>query len=187
VAATTLSVSLLIPIVMLNDVFFRMVGNMLGRTFFVLKDTLTANLISSLTIIFYLAVANIMTNMWGYWGLALAQPIQAFLGVGAMSILLFRRIKQFNVTALFRSFFLYFLVSLAASVYGWVIVQLLSQFSIILQLAISGGSSVMIYMGLLFAVDREIAISILDMTGLLKIYSAVKNRMAPANDAPQVR
>jgi peptidoglycan biosynthesis protein MviN/MurJ (putative lipid II flippase) len=160
---------------------------MLGRTFFVLKDTLTANLISSLTILFYFGAAKIMTDMWGYWGLALAQPIQAFLAVGVLAILLFRRIKQFPVGALFRSFLIYSLISLASAAYGWVVVQLLSRFSILIQLAIGGGSSGLVYMALLFAVDREIAISILEMTGLLKIYSAIKTRLTPVHDVPQVR
>ena len=182
VAATTLSVSLLIPIVMLNDVFFRMVGNMLGRTFFVLKDTLTGNLISSVTIIFYIGAAKYLTELWGFWGLALSQPIQSGLSVCILTIFLFRRIKQYSFASLFKQGLIYTLISLVAALYGWLMLQLLGHFSAIVQLGVGGVSSVLVYWALLYAVDREIAISILEMTGISKIYTAIRARISPAHE-----
>jgi putative peptidoglycan lipid II flippase len=185
VAATTLSVSLLIPIVMVNDVFFRMVGNMLGRTFFVLKDTLTANLISSLTILFYFGVAKYLTDLWGYWGLALAQPIQAGLAVGVMGLLMFIRIRQFSVTSLAKRFLLYGAISIAAALCGWLVVQLpglsglSGRFSTLIQLGAGGGTSVLVYLALLYGLDREIAVSILEMAGFSKINGWIKRRTTP--------
>jgi hypothetical protein len=186
ISATTLSVSLLIPIVMINDVFFRMVNNMIGRTFFVLKDTLTANLVSSITIFFYFWVAKSLIEIWGYWGLALAQPIQAGLAVMVMSWLLIRRIKEFSGLYILKNLFLYGSISLAAAIPGWVIVQLFSQYSLFIQLGCGVIIPVTIYLGLLYVFDRPIAKSIFEMIGVLKVFTSIKTRIIPVSETPPV-
>ena len=100
--STTLAVSILIPIVMVNDVLFRMITNMIGRTFFVIKDTLTTNLVSSLTIVIYVIFAYFLIRVWGYWGLALAQLIQVACSILLMCILLISKSPYFPIPEFFK-------------------------------------------------------------------------------------
>lgn len=179
VAKTTMKVSHLIPIVMLADVLFRMIINMIGRTFFVLKDTLTSNLVISLTIIVYAAAAFLATKQWGYVGLALAQPVQSGLAVLMLGILLFRRVKQFSVRSLTKSFFIYAGVSVVAALAAWTMIQLFSNTGVVLQLIISISISVSIYLVMLYAFDQKITSSLLEMSGLKKIFTVIQPRLEP--------
>jgi putative peptidoglycan lipid II flippase len=178
---TTHSVSLIIPIVMLNDVLFRMVNNMIGRTFFVLKDTLTTNLISSLTIVIYIFAARELTARWGYFGLALAQPIQAGFSIAIMGFLLIRKIKIAPVLQLAKSASMYLLSSLLVASIAWVIVFVLNFQAPLFQLIIGGLISVVIYLILLKKIDPPIADSVFGMFGLQKLYSVIRTRIAFAD------
>lgn len=181
-SVTTLSVSLIIPIVMVNDVLFRMVNNMIGRTFFVLKDTLTTNLISSLTILIYIFTAKTLTQWWGYWGLALAQPIQAGFSILIMGFLLIKKLKNAPVLALIKSASIYFLISLFASLVAWIAIHPLAFLPSALQLIIGGIIGVGIYLIFLNKFDQKITISIFEMTGLQKLYSAIRTKIIFANE-----
>jgi hypothetical protein len=99
-----------------------------------------------------------------------------------LTIFLFRRIKQYSFASLFKQVLIYTLISLVAALYGWLMLQLLGHFSAIVQLGVGGVSSVLVYLALLYAVDREIAISILEMTGISKIYTAIRARISPAHE-----
>jgi putative peptidoglycan lipid II flippase len=176
IETSTTSVSLLIPIVMLNDVLFRMINNMVGRTFFVLKDTLTTNLISSLTILIYFFAARVLTERMGYYGLALAQPIQTGSALIIMIFLLVRKIKKSFIREIIKTTSIYLLISLVAAIIAWMILQLFGSSVSYIQLGMSLSVSSLFYMTLLFAVDQDIAISIFEMTGVTKIASTIKSR-----------
>lgn len=182
IESTTISVSLLIPIVMVNDVLFRMINNMVGRTFFVLKDTLTTNLISSLTILIYFFSARFLIERMGYYGLALAQPIQTGSALIIMVFLLVRKIRKSFISEIIKSTAAYFLISLVAAIISWMSLQLVTSFSSYIQLGFSLGLSALVYMVLLFAVDQDIAVSILEMTGFTKITSIIKSRILLKNN-----
>lgn len=182
--SATISVSLLIPIVMVNEVLFRMISNMVGRTFFILKDTFTTNLISSITILFYVAFAYFLTQKWGYWGLALAQPLQAGISILLIFALLVRRVRQFPILELGKSALKYLLFSLVAALIGWLVLNMTRQVSPSIQLIASASIASGVYLSVLYYFDQNIAISILDMTGLHKLISIIKTRFTPSNEAP---
>lgn len=184
---TTLSISLIIPIVMINDVLFRMINNMILRTYYVLKDTLTTNLISSLTIVIYIIFAKTLTARWGYMGLAFAQPIQMGFSISIVSLLLIRKIKNVPVKKLFGNICRYLFVSLIAALIGWIVTRVMSPWHPIIQLIFGGTISVAVYLFLLQKVDPIIAASIFEMIGLQKIVSIIRKRFVFVNEAPHIR
>jgi putative peptidoglycan lipid II flippase len=175
--ATAIGVSLLIPIAMFNDVLFRMVANIIARSFFVLKDTLTTNLTNSVTILLYVALAFFLTQKWGYIGLAAAQPIQAAVAILIISGLLVRRMKGFPVRELIKYSLLYVGISLMAAGLSWGVVQWTAFLPTFLQLLLGiavGGS---VYLGLLSVVDKSIARAVFEMIGLQHILRLVGVQM----------
>jgi putative peptidoglycan lipid II flippase len=184
---TTLSISLIIPIVMINDVLFRMINNMIQRTYYVLKDTLTTNLISSLTILLYIICAKMLTARWGYMGLAFAQPIQMGFNILIVSLLLAGKLKDLPVKKLFRNFFRYLVVSLAASFIGWMVTMGIYSWHPIIQLVSGGTISVAAYLFLLRKVDPSMAVSIFEMTGLQKIFTVIQKRYVLMHQATRMR
>jgi putative peptidoglycan lipid II flippase len=183
-SSTTLAVSSLIPIVMINEVLFRMITNMIGRTFFVIKDTLTTNLISSVTIVIYIIFAYFLTKIWGYWGLALAQPIQVSISILLMCILLYRKIQTFPFLALMKCSAKYIAFGILAGLIAWFSITSTSHISTIFQLAIGIISSSTVYLGLLYWFEKNTALTIFEMTGIIRIYSIIKNRFHPIEQIP---
>lgn len=180
----TIAVSILIPIVMINDVLFRMITNMIGRTFFVIKDTITTNLVSSLTIVIYVFFAYFLTRAWGYWGLALAQVIQVSFSIMLMCILLYRKVHTFPFLILLRSSIKYLVICIIAGTIAWTARSLTSHLSIIIQLGLGAVTSSAAYLGLLYLTEQSTALSILEMTGVSRIYSMIKARLHPIQQTP---
>jgi putative peptidoglycan lipid II flippase len=183
-SSTTISVSSLIPIVLINEVLFRMITNMIGRTFFVIKDTLTTNVVSSITIVLYVILAYFLTKLWGYWGLALAQPIQVGISILLMCILLYRKIHAFPFSVLIKGSAKYIGFGVIAGFFAWISIKTMNNISIIFQLAFGIIASSTVYLGLLFWFEKNTAMTILEMTGIMKIYSAIKNRLQPIRQSP---
>jgi putative peptidoglycan lipid II flippase len=177
--STTVYVSILIPIVMVNEVLFRMINNLIGRTFFVIKDTITTNFISSATIIIYILFAYFLTKQWGYWGLALAQPIQVGFSILFMCLLLSRKMPTFPFSELITSFAKYAIIGVLAGLTAWFCKATTSHISSVFQLAISIVTSGAVYLGLLYLVEQDTALSIFEITGIPRIYSAIKGRIRP--------
>ena len=183
-SSTTLAVSSLIPIVMINEVLFRMITNMIGRTFFVIKDTLTTNLVSSITIVIYVIFAYNLTKIWGYWGLALAQPIQVSISILLMGILLYRKILTFPFMPLMKCSAKYIAFGVLAGSVAWVSITSTSQFSTIFQLVIGIITSSSVYLGLLYWFEKNTALTIFEMTGIIRVYSVIKNHLHPIGQTP---
>lgn len=173
-ATSTLSVSILIPVIMINDVLFRMLGNILARAFFVMKDTLTTNIIYSVTIPIYVVCAYFFTLRWGYFGLALAQPVQSGVAIVMIFILLYKKIKRLSIRATVISLCQFGSIGLIAAFAGWGFIQILPLKSAWVQILTGSGVAGAIYMWALSRVDKPVSISILEMTGLPSIYHAVK-------------
>ena len=74
--AATLSVAAVLPAIMISNVGFAMLGNILGRTFYVLKDTVTAPATAFVMSACYIVLAKLMVDSWGISGLAWAAAIQ---------------------------------------------------------------------------------------------------------------
>lgn len=167
----SLSVGIIVPIVMLRDVLFRMVLNMLGRTLYVLKDTLTTNLVNSVTLIVYVVLAIFLTRKLEYFGLTLALTIQSALIVIILSYLVIRKIKDFPVKDLGKSTFMYTMFSLLAAGVGWGTTALLSNLSVYLQLVAGVFVSILLYLALLWRFDFTVATSVFEMVGIQKIFT----------------
>jgi putative peptidoglycan lipid II flippase len=177
-ASSTLSVSILIPVVMINEVLFRMLGNVLARAFFVMKDTLTTNIVYSVTILIYGACAYYFTLRWGYFGLALAQPIQGGVATAIIFSILYKKVHGLSIRAAIKSLFQYVSIAVFAAFTGWGFIQILPIKSTWIQLFIGSGTAGIIYIWALSRVDKPISISILEMIGLPKIYHAVKTQFS---------
>jgi putative peptidoglycan lipid II flippase len=173
---TTLSVSILIPIVMVNEIFVRMVNNLLGRTFFILKDTVTANLVQSLTIILYIVAAARLTARWGYFGLSLAQLVQSIPALLILAILLYRRIRPYRLPSFARTFTLVGLISLAAGLVSWAMLQLCGACPELVQLVAGLACAGLIYLLLLYRADQALARSVLEMAGFYHLAALARLR-----------
>lgn len=177
VESTTAAVTILIPIAMLNDVVLRMVNNMVSRTFFVLKDTFTTNLISSLTLILYIYLAKVLTERFGYVGLAIAQPIHFGLAQVIMFIFLGRKIHFSFIGKLAISSLKILLVSAAAALASWVVLLLTGSLPSILQLVLCLPIGSIVYIILLNVVDQEMALAVLDMTGISRLFPLNRSKI----------
>jgi peptidoglycan biosynthesis protein MviN/MurJ (putative lipid II flippase) len=167
----SISVGIIVPIVMLRDVLFRMVLNMLGRTLYVLKDTLTTNLVNSVTLIVYVVLAIFLTRKLEYFGLTLALTLQSALIVVILCYLVIRKIKDFSVNDLGKSTFVYLMFSLLAAGVGWGMTSLLSNFSVYLQLVASVFFPILLYLALLWRFDFTVATSVFEMVGIQKVFT----------------
>jgi putative peptidoglycan lipid II flippase len=176
---TTLSVVIIIPFVMVNELLFRMVNNIFSRTFYILKDTFTVNLIQSLTIIFYIYAAIELTKIWGYVGLAIAQLAQSGPALILLGWLLFRRIGSSSFLPLIEKMALYAVASLLAAASGWGVVRLLFLTSSFLQLLIGLVVAILVYLLLLNIFDHEIMSSVLEMSGLTQIIRICQQKLRP--------
>jgi putative peptidoglycan lipid II flippase len=173
----TLMVSKIVFIVMLNDVLCRMAGNMISRSFYVLKDTITFTVISTVTAFLYIFLAKVLVDASGYVGLALAQPIQAGLAVIVSTIFLVNRLKHFHLKQMFKYILIYTLTSITTYFVASLAINASSSLPQIFQLAtglITGG---IIYLAILYWWDREITISILEMMGIFRILNRAKGEL----------
>ncbi len=176
---TSLSVVMIIPFVMVNELLFRMVNNIFSRTFYILKDTFTVNLIQSLTIILYIYAAITLTNKWGYIGLVIAQLAQSGPALILLGWLLFRRIGANSLLPLINKMALYGIASLLAAASGWAAVRILNFSPAFLQLAVSLVVAISVYLLLLNIFDHEIMNSVLEMSGLTQIIKICQQKIRP--------
>lgn len=147
---------------------------MIIRTFFILKDTLTTNLISSLTIILYIVFAAILTQKWQYWGLALAQPLQTLITIILLALLMIRKVGNFPLVSFAKSAGKYLLISGVSGIIGWAIYRSLSTAHPLGQISVTFAVSICIYLAFLFPFDLPVATSILQMTGINRIVGWLK-------------
>lgn len=172
--ADTLSVSRIIPIMLLGSVFFRMLGNVAARTLYVTKDTLTGPLSAAATAVLYVFMAGFLVEQWGYIGLAWAQPIQLGLALIVVWVVMFRRLPFFSVGRLCKDGLRYTAASLIAAGLAWLAVAVLASFPALLQLSAAWTLSGLAYLLMLFWLDREITIAILEMAGIPMLVAKLK-------------
>lgn len=171
---TTLNVSRIVPIVLLGGVLLVMIHNIIRRAFYVTKDTHTPPIVDAFASIFYLLLAGLFVRNWGYVGLAWVTPIYSGLDILVLLVILARRLKPFPTKDLLRKLSLYLGASLIAFLAAWLSSITLSSLSALPQLLICSVFSGTIYMFLLIRFDNEIALSVLEMTGVQKIITRAK-------------
>jgi putative peptidoglycan lipid II flippase len=171
---STLSVSYILPIVMISDVLFGMLGNVLGRTFYVARDTWTFPLVSFVASVIYVPLAMVFVGKWGYVGLAWAKPI---IGVGlaiVVTTVLFKRQPTFNRLGLLQDSLKYGVASAgaccAARIAAVGTVFFPSSAQLLTSVAIAG----LAYLLIVSKLDRAIAISLLEITGVRPIVERLK-------------
>ncbi len=162
----SLSVAILIPVVMINDVLFRMIGNIFIRFFFILKETFLVNLLQSVTILVYILAATWLTPRLGYFGLALAQPLQSGLFLVVLGFLLIKRVRPLPLVRPIEKTLGYCLISIVSAGVGWVVLQLCRPLPDVIQLTGSLLAGGLIYLALLGIHDRQMVATLVEAIGL---------------------
>lgn len=164
--ADTIGVSLIIFPFLLKDVFFRMVANVFQRSFYVLKAPTSQLTIAAVFLIVYMATAGFFVDQWGYVGLVWAGAIKRALASLAVWILLSRRLpktQQWNIVPYFLK---YCCAASAAYICGRSIVLAMASVPAVFQMAVGGLIGSLLYLLVLYFIDREIFRSILDLSGV---------------------
>ena len=152
-----------------------MVGNIFQRSFYVLKDTTTQPIVDSIFVILFIATARFFVTRWGYIGLAWAGVARDGLGVVILWVLLLRKFPQDNLMKVFISITKYCGAAFAAYVCGRFILLMLAFFPAIFQLAIGGLLSTSLYIFILYFLDREMLLSIIDLVGFGYFWGRLQN------------
>lgn len=169
----TLSVSLIVPLFLISEMTFRMVGNVIVRTFYVFEDTHSVPIVGAISTGIYIVLALLMVDNLGYVGLAAAKPLQGLFGMVVLTALLMYKLRGFHVFRLARDVVLYAGASLIAFGVAWFISDALAFWPALVQLIVAGGSAGVLYLLLLYRIDRSTTLAVLEMTGA-KILGKVK-------------
>ena len=172
--ADTVNVSNILFIV-LSIVLFRMLGNVISRTFYVIKDTVTYPLISAISVVFYIIFGYLLTNSFGYVGLALAKPLQMSLMVLTTFIFLSKKLPGLHNKLLFADMLVYTFASIVAAIIALLLMQTLGFLPLLFQVIVACGISGFIYILILLWKDRNIALSVLELFYIPEIISIVRN------------
>jgi len=170
---STLSVASVLPIFLIRGVLFLMTGNLLTRTFYVVKDTRTAPAVSVFSVFIYLGLAGWMTQRWGYMGLAATDMVRAGFGVVVLSALICWRYHWFPWRALLKYALVYGGPTMAAGGLAWMLLEFLGSSPTLMQLLVPGIAAGLFYFGLLHWLDAPIAADILEMTGISRVLRRV--------------
>lgn len=170
----TLATSRIVPIVMVGAVVFRMVGNLISRTFYVTKDTHTVPVVVAAASVLYILLAKTLTDSWGYVGLAVAEPLYSGLGIVILSWLMFRRLGSFHIGRLARDTLTYGAVSLLAFGAARLVSSALAFMPALIKLVAASSVGVALYMAIMFRIDRHVAVSILELTGVRRVVVGAK-------------
>ena len=165
----TLSVSRIVPIVMIGAVVFQMVSNLINRTYYATRDTHTVSIVAAVTSGLYILLAKVLVDTWGYVGLARARPLCGGLALLVLSWLLARKLRSLHTVKLFRDTLMYGVVSLVAFLAARLVTNALALLPALLQSLVALLVAGPLYLAILFRMDREIAVSVLEMTGVRRI------------------
>ncbi len=165
----TIYVARIILIVMMSNVFCGMVGNIIIRTFYVLKDTLTPPIINTVSVLIYIGIGKFFASHWGYVGLAYALLIQQTFIILLLFVFLIYKLPGFELGLILKSAFTYSLAALGAFLIGKLLLSYLAFLPELVILLLTALVSGIFYLVILYFRDREILISILEMFGIWRI------------------
>ncbi len=174
----TAKVAAILLVVLAGDVMLRMIGNIISRTFYVLRDTLTFPLVSAAAVGLYFPMARALTRSMGYFGLALALPLQLVVGTAVVYALMVFRVKGYpsRRTAVDAG------LSLAAAGSGaavaWAVTRAAAAAPAALRLTGALGAGGAAYIIALLILDREMAASLLEMMGLARLAGRLREAAA---------
>lgn len=172
--SVTLSVSSILSFIAIREIVLRMLGNVIVRAFYVTKDTRTPPSVSVMTTGIYLGMASLLVGIGGFFGLALAKPSAAVFGTITLSVLLIRKLKLFNLQRMLKDTTIYVLMSGITFLGALLFSNALADFPAFIRLVAAGSVGVAIYLSLISRFDPEIFESIVEMTGVNKVFSRAK-------------
>lgn len=173
--AATMSVSRIVPLVVTDSVVLLMLQNLIRRMYYVTRDTHTVPLVDAVTSVLYVLLARALVDTWGYVGLALAKTLHSGLSLLVLlSLLLIRELRAFRTDKLLKHTLRYGTASLVAFLGARLASNVLAFLPAFLQLVGAFSVAGLLYMTILFRIDREIAVSILEMTGVHRIVTGAK-------------
>lgn len=172
----TLGVSKIVFAILLGNVLFRMVNNIFQRSFYVLKDTRTQPIVDSIFVLLFIATGRFFVTRWGYTGLIWATVVRSGGSVLILWFLLLKRFPQDNLRKLFMFISKYCFAACISYICGRFFVQILASAPAIVQLSVSGLLSVSLYIFLLYFLDIEILLSILEMVGIRNILERLQKK-----------
>jgi putative peptidoglycan lipid II flippase len=168
-------VAQVVMIVMMGGILCGMLGNIIGRTFYVLKDTLTSPIISTVSVVIYVGIARFFAGQWGYIGLAYASLLQYAIFILILYVFLIRKLPGIALARTLRSAFTYSLAAVGAYFIGKLLSTNLVFLPELINLSISALVSGSFYLIILYFRDREILVSILEMFGIWRIMDLVRS------------
>jgi putative peptidoglycan lipid II flippase len=162
---STQHVSYILPYFILSDVVFFMLGNIIVRSLYVIKKTYIVQSTSALSAFLYIPLAALLVEPLGYVGLAIARPLYSSIGILVFGILLIYYLPVAQGGKLLANIGHYLGVFLATFLSTWLVSTLIASLPVLVHLLIAGSVGSLLYMVLLFLVDKEIAMAILDIAG----------------------
>ncbi|MBI5953963.1 MAG: hypothetical protein HY865_20095 [Chloroflexi bacterium] len=163
--ADTLGVSQILFAYLLSNVLFRMIGNILQRSFYVLNNTTTQPIVDSAFLVLFIATARFVVDRWGYVGLAWASVFRSGLGILTLWVLLLRKFPKNNLGNMFLYIIKYFGAALAAYGCARFTLFLVGSLPVFFELALAGLLSVLLYGVILHYIDKDMLSSVLDLLG----------------------
>lgn len=175
----TIGVSLILFPYFLRDIFFRMVGNVFERSYYVLKDTVTQSVVTAITLVIYLISVRFFVEQWGYVGLVWAATVRRGLAIFIIWLLLFGKFSIRSMLEPIPYYLKYIVAALPAFFGGRLLVLAFKQTPFILQLIAGGSVSVSLYIIFLYFLDSKILISIIELSGIRFILTRLQTKMIP--------
>lgn len=166
---TTIRLAQILPIELTRAGLLFMFGNLVTRSFYVTKDTRTVPVISAISAVLYIGIANIFVRYWGYVGLALADLIYGGLGALVLAAILIKRYDLVRWSELAKYLWRYLAPSGAAFILTQMLLMVIAASPALVQLITASFVFVLVYMVLLFWLDGEIAIATFEVLGIAKL------------------
>jgi putative peptidoglycan lipid II flippase len=170
----TRNVSNIVSIVVIGDVIFWTLINVIQRAFYVTKDTLTAPIVSTVTAVLYFFLAKLFVRLWGYVGLAYVLPIQLAIGISILIILLKIKLMPFNILKLIQNTAIFGALSLVVYSITRVIFIYAVFLPSLIKLIITTCIGITLYLIMLNYLNRSITQSILELFGIQQVISKFK-------------
>ena len=183
----TLGVSQIIFIFLIGDVFFRMVGNILQRSFYVLKNTHTQPIVSIILLALFMLTARFIVDRWGYFGLVMASVGRNGIGTLIIWVLLARKFPTTNLRNMLAYFLKYSFAALAAYIVARATLSTLGSAPALLQLLMGTSFSTTLYLLMIYFLDREMLTMLFDLIGARYVFEKLHNRKQLAVSKETVR
>lgn len=167
--AATLAISRVLPLYLLTEVLSFGLGNVLIRSFYTTRDTHTVPMVSTISSIIYFFAAMVMVPIQGYIGLGVAKVIASGFVIAVLIVILLRRSPSFRQTRLLKDALLYGAASLLALLGASLVADSTQSLPYLVQLVAVAAAGGLLYLAMLWRIDGEIAVSVLELTGVAAV------------------